>query len=212
MLPFFVSIALSGLVSKDLSLLTLLLTNSLGSFSNHDGDGNEDVKKAMGSLRKTTTLHVNHPFCTSLYRPCTIKTWKCLIASFMEDVNKRRRISFSLSKLGCGPKEINSREICLHLPFSANWNKRRLPLPSSMLKLPINFNWKPRENGEMYTLFRMGSCATLAVRKGLREFWDYIPSWFCLIVVNASDPNLSVRISFAAMKIGVPTWLVLSTI
>ena len=40
----------------------------------------------------------------------------------MEDVNKRRRISFSLSKLECGPKEINCREIRLHLPFSANWN------------------------------------------------------------------------------------------
>ena len=37
----------------------------------------------------------------------------------MEDVNKRRRISFSLSKLECGPEEINPREIRLHLPFSA---------------------------------------------------------------------------------------------
>ena len=36
----------------------------------------------------------------------------------MEDVNKRRRISFSLSKLECGPQEINSREIRLHLPIS----------------------------------------------------------------------------------------------
>ena len=92
-------------------------------------------------------------FCTFLYRPCTATTWKCLIASFMEDVNKRRRISFSLSKLECGPQEINSREIRLHLPFSANWNKRdkdwtkrefivkltfSLPLPSLMLKLPNN--------------------------------------------------------------------------
>ena len=42
----------------------------------------------------------------------------------MEDVNKRQQISFSLSKLECGPQEINSREIRLHLPFSANWNKR----------------------------------------------------------------------------------------
>ena len=37
----------------------------------------------------------------------------------MEDVNKRRRISFSLSQLDCGPQEINSREIRLHLPFLA---------------------------------------------------------------------------------------------
>ena len=33
-----------------------------GSFSNDDGDGNEDVKKAIGLLRKTTTLHVHHAF------------------------------------------------------------------------------------------------------------------------------------------------------
>ena len=42
----------------------------------------------------------------------------------MEDENKRRRISFSLSKLECGLQETNSREIRSHLPFSANWNKR----------------------------------------------------------------------------------------
>ena len=42
----------------------------------------------------------------------------------MEDVNKRRRISFSLSNLEYDPQEINSREIRIHLPFSANWNKR----------------------------------------------------------------------------------------
>ena len=34
----------------------------LGSFSNDDGDGNQDVKKAIGLLRKTTTLHVHHAF------------------------------------------------------------------------------------------------------------------------------------------------------
>ena len=33
-----------------------------GSFSNDDGDGNQDVKKAIGLLRKTTTLHVHHAF------------------------------------------------------------------------------------------------------------------------------------------------------
>ena len=35
---------------------------SLGSLSNDDGDGNQDVKKAIGLLRKTTTLHVHHAF------------------------------------------------------------------------------------------------------------------------------------------------------
>ena len=42
----------------------------------------------------------------------------------MEDEDKRRRISFSFSKVECAAQEINSREIRLDLPFSANWNKR----------------------------------------------------------------------------------------
>ena len=103
--------------------------------------------------------------CTFLYRPCTTTTWKCLIASFMvisypdltlfslgrgrsgyeisfmEDVNKRRQISFSLSKLECGSQEINSREIRLHLPFSLSWNKRdklRLKKREFILKLTFS--------------------------------------------------------------------------
>ena len=44
----------------------------------------------------------------------------------MEDVNKRRRIFLSLSKLECGPQEINSKEyICLHLKFSERLKKKR---------------------------------------------------------------------------------------
>ena len=33
----------------------------------------------------------------------------------MEDVKKRQRISLPLSKIECGPQEINSRETRLHL-------------------------------------------------------------------------------------------------
>ena len=35
---------------------------TIGSFSNDDGNGNEDVKNKIGLLRKTTTLHVHHAF------------------------------------------------------------------------------------------------------------------------------------------------------
>ena len=35
----------------------------LGSFSNHSGNGNDDVKKAIGLFSKTTILHVQHTFC-----------------------------------------------------------------------------------------------------------------------------------------------------
>ena len=43
----------------------VLLLKALGSFSNDDGDGNQDVKKAIGLLRKTTPLHVHHAFLYS---------------------------------------------------------------------------------------------------------------------------------------------------
>ena len=35
---------------------------TIGSFSNDDGDGNENGKKAIGLLRKITTLLVHHTF------------------------------------------------------------------------------------------------------------------------------------------------------
>ena len=62
----------------------------LGSFSNSDGDGNENVQKAIALLSKTTNLHVHVRFSavsTRLRREN---------AEF--HVNKRRRIFLSLSK------------------------------------------------------------------------------------------------------------------
>ena len=97
--------------------------SKIRSFSSDDGDSTENVKKAIGLHSKTkTTLHVHHSFCTFLCRRCTTTTWKCVIFRFMEVVNKRRRISLSLSKLECGPQEINSGELRVHLTFSATWN------------------------------------------------------------------------------------------
>ena len=53
---------------------------TLGSFSNDDSDGNENVKNAKGLITKTTTLHVHF----TLF-------WHISLPSF----------SFSFSKLGC---------------------------------------------------------------------------------------------------------------
>ena len=39
-----------------------VVRKEIGSFSNEDGNGNQDVKKAIRLLRKTTTLHVHHAF------------------------------------------------------------------------------------------------------------------------------------------------------
>ena len=35
---------------------------AVGSFSNDDGDGKQDVKKAISLMSKPTTLHVHHAF------------------------------------------------------------------------------------------------------------------------------------------------------
>ena len=122
----------------------------IGSFSNDDGDGNKNVKKAIGLIIMTRVLHVQHAFCKFLCRHCTVTTQKCLISRFMEDEHKRRRIFFSLSKLDCGRQGFNSKEICLHLTFSAELDYMRQSLkkrefiskvtfslssPSSMLRL-----------------------------------------------------------------------------
>ena len=40
----------------------LLFISVIRNFSNDYGDGNENVKKALFLLRKTTTLHVHHAF------------------------------------------------------------------------------------------------------------------------------------------------------
>ena len=51
----------------------------------------------------------------------------------MEDVNKRRRIFLSLSKLECSPQEINPREYrCLHLKFSERLKKTRIHFKSDV--------------------------------------------------------------------------------
>ena len=46
-------------------------TDSLGRLSNNDGDGNKNGKKAMGSIGKTTTLHVYHAFFVHFFAVTT---------------------------------------------------------------------------------------------------------------------------------------------
>ena len=47
-----------SLLESGLSVMGLLK----GSLSNHDGGGNENIKKAIGLITKTTTLHVHYTF------------------------------------------------------------------------------------------------------------------------------------------------------
>ena len=47
---------------------------TIGTLRNYDGDGKENVKKAIGLMSETRTLHVHHAFCTFLCCPCTTTT------------------------------------------------------------------------------------------------------------------------------------------
>ena len=79
----------------------------------------QEVSSHLQQLCTCVTLS-----CTFLNRHCTANTtWQMPYFTFYRGRNKRRRIFLSLSKLECGPQEINSREIHLHLTFLANWNK-----------------------------------------------------------------------------------------
>ena len=66
--PFINQLIISNCKTEVLTTVRLLtmwmavMVLILGSFSNDDGDGNQDVKKVIGLLRKTTTLQVHHAF------------------------------------------------------------------------------------------------------------------------------------------------------
>ena len=82
--------------------------------------------KAISSVRKTTTLHAQHTFCTFLCRHFTTTTANSITRRFIEDVNTPRRIFLSPCKPGFGPHEFSYREIKLHLLW---------PSPSPLLNL-----------------------------------------------------------------------------
>ena len=98
--------------------------NRVGSFSNDDRDGNENVIKAVALHTKKTTLLVHHSF---LYIPLPLlHDYDVKMPNFSSYGGRKQATTnfLSLSKLECGPQEINSRE--LHLTFSATWNKQDL--------------------------------------------------------------------------------------
>ena len=89
-------------------------------------------KKATSLSSKTTTITL---FCSFLCHHCKTAVWKCLISHFTENVHLWQWIFLSLSKPQCSPQEFNSKEICLHLSFSANRNKRDIKVK----KMRIHF-------------------------------------------------------------------------
>ena len=122
---------------------------SLGSFSNDNSDGNENVKKAIGLLRKTTTLHAflyilllslhnyDVPNC-KFYggrKQATTNLFSSWGQSSRNQLQENSPTLAIFSKLEWSRRRLKKREFILKQTFS-------LPLRSSMPKLPIK-GWGP---------------------------------------------------------------------
>ena len=70
--------------------------SSLGSLRCPYGDGNENVKKQLVKISKTTTLHVHHAFLYISLPSLHDYDVNCLISRFIDNVNIRRQISLTL--------------------------------------------------------------------------------------------------------------------
>ena len=97
----------------------LALSSKKGTFSNYDGDGNENVKTAIDLLSKTTSLHVRHAFL-HMYLPL-LHDYDAKMPNFTFYGGRPKQATAkfcfnSLSKLKCPPPpfspEINPRENC----------------------------------------------------------------------------------------------------
>ena len=101
--------------SDDWHTVTSMFRVAISTLRSNDADGNENVKKQYVLYAKQLLCTCFTFISTFLWRSCTITTWKCLISRFMDYVNKQRQNFISLSELGNGPLEFNSRRIRLHL-------------------------------------------------------------------------------------------------
>ena len=92
---------------------------------NDYGDGNENDKKTIGLISKTTTLHVHCAFCKFSFQSLRdydvkLPNFSERISRFMENVNTGQRFSVSSPKLRHRPIELNSGKIRKHLSDKLN--------------------------------------------------------------------------------------------
>ena len=76
---------------------------------NDDGDGNDNDKKAIGLDKPNNNFARASRFFVHF---STVVARNCLISRFVEDGNKRQKLSFSFPELWCSPLEFNSKNIC----------------------------------------------------------------------------------------------------
>ena len=90
-------------------------TAIIGTLRSNDADDNKNVKKTIGLISKTTTLHVHHTFLYISFPFLHDYDVKMPYFAFMEDVNKQRRNFISLSELEFGPLKFSFRRVRLQL-------------------------------------------------------------------------------------------------
>ena len=85
------------------------LSTLIGTLRSNDADGNENVKKKIGLIRKNNNFARALRFFVHFFSCfCTTTTLKCLLLRFMDNVNKQRRNFISLCELRHGPWPWNS--------------------------------------------------------------------------------------------------------
>lgn len=84
----------------------------LGNVRSDEGDSNQNVKKAIGMIKKTTNLPIHSHFLGYISLPSLYDfDEKMPISRFTGDANNYRRNFLCLSELGCGSREFNSRRV-----------------------------------------------------------------------------------------------------
>ena len=68
--------------------------DAIGSLSNDNADGNENGKKGIGLISKTTTFHVHHGFLYISLPSLPVDNVKVPEFTFVEDGNTRQQVSF----------------------------------------------------------------------------------------------------------------------
>ena len=82
------------------SLQKKVFSKIIGSLSNDDGNGNENEngkKKMFLDWQNNNFARASCFFCTFLCCCCTTTMWKCLNSCFVENMNIRQRLYFSLT-------------------------------------------------------------------------------------------------------------------
>ena len=116
--------SMSYLRREQLVSMVRVLFLLLGTLRNYDGDCKENVKKTIGWMSKTTTLHVHHSFCTFLCCACTTTTWNDHTLSLLV-YGKDKAINSTISVwTRARPPLFSSNQNSLLLSNSANWDNR----------------------------------------------------------------------------------------